>query len=305
MEIHNRNVKEEKMKKSISTIAAIVSCVLLSNANAANMPAKAEGMKSDRAGKAQSRDARSALQMFRGLSLSAEQKEDIKALFKQVRADNSVFQADRKDSIQDMQYVMQLPVWNEEAALQVIGAHIEKSKQAKLNIAKAKHAAYQLLDDSQKEKLSQRATERKSKREAKAETNKADRKNSKAAKAKQKQFKKMSKKLALSEEQIEQWKVISKAARKEQSALKADGNNYRQMERELIQADSFDEDAWLALHAQASAKMEAARLIQTKARFDRRALLSEEQLATFASMQKKMMKKMKDKRRPSGYIRQG
>ena len=92
------------MKKSISTIAAIVSCVLLSNANAANMPAKAEGMKSDRAGKAQSRDERSALQLFRGLSLSAEQKEDIKALFKQVRADNSVFQADRKDGIQDMQY---------------------------------------------------------------------------------------------------------------------------------------------------------------------------------------------------------
>ena len=164
------------MKKSISTIAAIVSLILLSNANAANMPSDTDGMKSDRAGKAQARDARSAMQMFRGLSLNSQQKEDIKALFKQVKADNSVFQADRKNSFQDMQYVMQLPAWDEEAALQVIDAHIEKSQQAKLNIAKAKHAAYQLLDNSQKEQLSQRAEEWKSKRAEKADENKADRK---------------------------------------------------------------------------------------------------------------------------------
>ncbi|MDT0595514.1 Spy/CpxP family protein refolding chaperone [Glaciecola petra] len=293
------------MKISISTIAAIVSLILLSNANAANMPADTDGMKSDRAGKAQARDARSAMHMFRGLSLNSQQKEDIKALFKQVKADNSVFQADRKNSFQDMQYVMQLPAWDEEAALQVIDAHIEKSQQAKLNIAKAKHAAYQLLDNSQKEQLSQRAEERKSKREAKADENKADRKKSKIAKAKQKQFKKMSKKLALSEEQIEQWKAINANAKTEKSALRADGKSYRTMERELIKAESFDEDAWLTLHAEASTKMKAARLIQTKAMFDRRALLSEEQIEAFERMQKKMLKKMKDKRRSSGYLRQG
>lgn len=297
-----RNVKEEKMKKSISAIAVIVSCILMSNANASTMLSSAQGMKGEKAGKAQSRDARSDMQVFRGLSLSDQQKEDIKALFKQVRADNGVFKEDRRDSFQDMQYVMQLPTWNETAAAQVISTHVENSQQAKLNIAKAKHAAYQLLDDTQKDLLTQREAKMQTKRAERANSERGDRKKSKASKQKQKQFKKMSKKLTLSAEQIEQWKAIGAAAKSEEAGLKADGKNYRKMERDLIQADSFDEDAWLALHAEATTKIQTHRLIQTKARYDRRALLTEEQLATFESMQKKMLKKMKDKRRPSGSI---
>jgi Spy/CpxP family protein refolding chaperone len=279
------------MKKSLIVIAIALNLGAINVATAlanADMPERSE--------RKQQGNKHHPMQAFRGLSLTEQQKQDIRALFKQTRQDNSLFRGEAEESREQYQYLMQLPTWDQALAEQLVSERIENSTVVKLNMAKAKHAAYALLNDEQKLLLEERQAKRQN-----GELKKKN-KHKSSKKVKAKQFARLSKHLSLNEEQIEQWKAITVNARSESKALKENSENYRALEKPLLQAESFDEDAWLELHAQASEQRQAHYLIKLKARYDRLATLTDEQIAKFQSMQKKLKNKMKEKGRRSGSI---
>lgn len=282
------------MKKSVITLAIIVNFTF-----ATNILAAVETASNLKGTFKNQKEQRSELSMFRGLSLSEQQKQDIKALFKQVKQDNSIYRADVQLSLQEMQYVMEAPQWDQGAASQLISQHAVKMTQAKLNMAKTKHAAYQLLSSEQKALLEEKQANKLAKKEARA--NKGN-KSDKAERESQKTARKLAKKLNLSPQQIQQWKTIQANAKAELAQLKDQAINYRQIERALIQASDFDEDAWLALHQQANVQQQAMRLVGLKAKYDRRAVLTDQQVAQYKKYSEKSKNKMKEKRRSSGSI---
>lgn len=267
------------MKKQLSTIIAIA-CFSL-----ATIPA-AIAMHDHKGG-------RGNMHILKELDLSSQQKQDIKTLMQQTRANNAVYAADREAFKTQMQTLMNMPTWDATLATQLIQQQISQKQQVELNRAKAKHAVYQLLTDEQQSELNAKMAE------------KADRKDNKGKQDKKRDGKKhagkrMERRLDLSDEQKEAMKSIREQTKQDLSAIKAESKGFKEAERTLIQAETFDESAWLELHAQYADNFAAQDLIKLKAKYQEFALLTDEQKEKMEKMREKMQRKMKDKRPDSG-----
>jgi protein CpxP len=130
---------------------------------------------------------------------------------------------------------------------------------------------------------------------------KKDKKSKRKGKDKRQKMKlaRLTKVLSLTAEQVEQFKTIEANAKQQMMALKAQSKTMRDSTKTIIQSASFDENAWLENENNALDTKVTARLIKTKAHYDRISLLNDEQKQRFS----KIMKKMKEKRSKSGFMR--
>lgn len=226
------------------------------------------------------------LRILKQLDLSVQQKQDIKTLIQQSRADNKVVRSDTDSFKAQMDTLMNMPIWDETMAKQLISEQITQSQQIRLNRAKTKHQIFTLLTAEQQNALQEKMTN----------------KDKKSRKGKKKMEKRMAKKLDLSDAQKEQLSIIKDETKSQLSDLKAAGETFKQAERALIQSEVFDEEAWLALDESSIENMLAHRLIKTKAKYQQEALLTAEQKAIAKKMREKGRQKLKEKADKTGSI---
>lgn len=239
------------------------------------------------------------------LNLSDEQKQDMQAIFKATRENNSVYAGEKKEIMTQMNDLMRMPSWDQTSAEAIIRSQLQQSESISLNRAKARHQVYNLLSDEQKAKLAEKTgdkTENAQRKSAKiGDAKKRDKsKGERKGKGKGRKIKlaRLTKALSLSDTQIGQFKAIDSDAKQQMLGIKEQSEAHREMMKAIVHASSFDEGAWLAAHSNTLDHKVAVKLIKTKVHYDRANLLNDEQKLKFA----KIMKKMKDKLTKTGFI---
>ncbi|MFC3122338.1 Spy/CpxP family protein refolding chaperone [Agaribacter flavus] len=239
------------MKKLLLT--AMLSSALFTSLGASAMP------QSDKA----------KFPLFRQLDLSLEQKQAIREIMQTVREDNSIYSAEKSEIKTQLESLFALDSWDEALAKDIVSAQSDARLQPSLNLAKAKHQAFQLLDEAQRAKLTSKAENTKSKKYAKAKK------------------RKLAKKLKLSTEQIGAYKGIMTTQKNSLLAFKDEVAAHKSAELALLMASEFDEEAWLSLQNDFTATSNSIQLIKLQSRFAFRQLLDEEQLAKLDSLKSK------------------
>ena len=232
------------------------------------------------------------------LELSDEQKQKMKAIFKATRENNGVYKGEKKEIQSQMQDLMSMPAWDQATAEAIIRSQIQQSAAISLNRAKAGNQVYNLLSDEQKATLAEREDKKSLQKSLRKSDQKTDRKTKRKDKGREMKLVRLTKALNLNPEQLEQFMSIEADAKQQMMDLKAKSKANRESTKAIIQSSSFDESAWLVNENNAIDTKVAAKLIKTKAHYDRILLLNDEQKQKFS----KIMKKMKEKRAESGSI---
>jgi len=106
-----------------------------------------------------------------------------------------------------------------------------------------------------------------------------------------KRFKRMAHQLALTSEQRQQMKDILKNAKADREKYQPMMQAFHQAMQTLLTADTFDEQAILALKDNYKSTFEQLALIKAKSRFDMFAMLTDEQKDKWLAMQQKRHEK--------------
>jgi Spy/CpxP family protein refolding chaperone len=210
----------------------------------------------------------SPMRAFSQVDLSEQQKQEMRSIFTVTRENNSVFAGERNAIKQQMKDLMNMPSWDEASARSIITNQIEQGKSIALSLAKARNQAYKVLTEDQKLAFSIN----------KPSKSKKDRKSYRH---------RIAKKLQLSDKQVSQIQAIDQATKLQMQVIADPIKLYRSQMRAITKAPSFDEDAWLALHNNALNSMVARKLLKTKAKYDKAAVLSPKQNAKLKNMMKK------------------
>ncbi len=234
-------------------------------------------------------DMKRDIKHLKQLDLSQQQEQQIRAIVKQTREDNSVFKGEKQEIRLQMRDLMEMPAWDAAQAESIFNTQFELGQTAALNRAKAKNQIYNLLTQEQQDELSQKAAANADRRDNASNENKPRKKR----RGGDLSLQKLKKALSLSDEQFDAIKAIRQEAKTEMQAYRDAMKSQKAALRSITQSDSFDEDAFLAQLASANDLKLAVRMIQSKARYDSLSLLNDEQKIKM----KKIMKKMKEKRR--------
>ncbi len=105
-------------------------------------------------------------------------------------------------------------------------------------------------------------------------------------------FKQMMKKLGLTESQKKEISSIKQAAKSENEELSSQLKAFRSKEKELIRADHFDEEAYIALINEYQSTRSQLMLNRAKNKHSIRLLLSEEQKIKLDSFKEKRMNRL-------------
>lgn len=221
-----------------------------------------------------------AKHLFKDLDLSQQQKQDIKTILQQTRSENQVYTGNKDTFKAQMTTLLNMPTWDATLATQILSSQEPDRALMDLNRAKSKHQVFQLLTSEQQAIVLAKFEDR----EERADKNKSKRK---------KMAKRISRKLDLSDEQKSQLKAIKTASKEKMEALKPQMQAFKNAERAIIHASTFDEDAWLSLHQEYAPTMLQIALIKAEEKYNKGAVLSDEQKA----LAEKIRNKMKDKRR--------
>ena len=266
------------MKNQILTLTALASIVCF---NVASIPtATAQEGRHD-----------NPMRVFSQLELSDQQKQEIRAIFKTTRQDNSVFAAEKNDMKQDMESLMNMPVWDETLATSLINKQLEQGKSVALNRAKARNQAYNLLTDEQKATLAAQQIDKANMDES-DNSGKKDKKKHK--KGKKMSMERLAKVLSLSPEQVAQISAIDTTTKAQMDILKDTNKAQRMQMRALTNTATFDEAAWLTLYEDSLDDMLNHRLIRAKAKYEKAAVLS---VVQQTKLDKIMQKRKNDERK--------
>jgi protein CpxP len=226
--------------------------------------------------------------MMAELSLTPEQKSDLRQIKKEARQDSSIYRAERTQFKDEMRTLMQMETWDEAAVSALIEERMDSGLPLKLIQAKAKNQSYNVMTTEQKEMLAEKRAEKMAKRAAKQANSNSERSD--------KRLDKMAKRLDLSEQQKLAIGEIFAANKALRDTDKAEMQGKKEALSAIIQAPTFDEDAWLAFHAEnKEAKLQKA-LLRAKSHFDILSLLNAEQKEEFTKMMKKEKHKKGEKR---------
>ena len=108
---------------------------------------------------------------------------------------------------------------------------------------------------------------------------------------------KLTKKLNLTEDQQAQIKILQAENQAQHLALKPAMQAFREQVKALESAESFDEQAFIALQASNQDVFAAKALLKIKHKFAMKNVLTEEQLVTFESMKHKKSRKSRKSRK--------
>jgi len=107
----------------------------------------------------------------------------------------------------------------------------------------------------------------------------------------EKKFAKLTRKLGLSESQQSDVKALKKEEKAQMEALKPAMKAFKEQVKALMSAESFDEQAFIALHANNQDVFAQMALIKAKSKFAMKSVLTAEQLEQLQSMMHKRSKR--------------
>ncbi len=207
------------------------------------------------------------ISMFKQLDLSRSQKQEVRAIMQQLREDNSLYAADKSEIKLQIDSLFALDTWDSALANDIIDMQILSSTQTALNIAIAKHQAFQVLTDEQKTVLSEK-------------TPSTDKQKSAL-----KKIAKLSRRLNLSETQDAELESLMEKQIADISAFESEINAHKLAKKALIQADEFDQEAWNALQMNYASTQASIRLIKLETRFNFKKVLNEVQLEKLSKIE--------------------
>jgi len=225
------------------------------------------------------------------LDLSAEQKRSLKAIMQNSREELALYSEDRQNVKQELLALMALPQWDVETVSAAIQQSIDSEKQSKLIAARTKHLAYQVLSQEQKAELD--VYRDKKNRQSESKNGQKPLKNDKKRKL---NMQKMFAKLDLSEQQKAELATLRAAAKSHMENHKAQHITSRNAENTIIQATTFDQDAWLSLYESNRDIMLEVGLQRAKNKYDSLALLNAEQRLKLAKLMQRSQQKYVKKR---------
>lgn len=267
------------MKKSIMTLATVFcfsTCLTLSTVASAD--GNMRGHK-----KGQGMSFGKVLKEL-DVALSDEQKLEIKAIAQQTRENNSVYGVEKQEIKLQMRELMNMPAWDAQFAREIISSQMENAQPLVLNKAQAKHAMYQVLSDEQKQALAANAEQ------------KGKRKGKNGGKGKKRQAKmeaRLVKALGLSDQQQASWEQNKASGKVLKESFRSVMQDHREQVKQVIQADNFDADTFLALQDGFSETLLEHRVQMAQIKYASLAVLTDDQ----KQKMKKIKNKMKEKRR--------
>ena len=219
--------------------------------------------------------------IFYNLDLSDTQKQDISQIMRDTKENNRVYKGEMEALKQELDLLLALPEWDAQRAELIVRARINSSQQLQLNMAEAKHSAFQILNEDQQQEFISRTSSRW---------------EGEKTKRSEKRLLRMQKRLGLSEEQIAEAEAIIEQQRDSLEAYKSEAKAHRASERALITTEDFDAEAYTELNEAIAESRVAAGLIKLKARYDLAQLLTDEQRAKAEADREKMKERLRNKR---------
>ncbi len=231
------------------------------------------------------RDGRGSpfMKTLKQLELNEQQKADVKLIIKQARSDQALFQQERRDARKSMQAVIRAEEWDAAVAQQILDENADLHQQARLQQALTRHNIWLLLDDSQKQTLSDldgRGNERKARMQERRES----------------MWQRVTEKLALSDQQQSDIATIRQQRMEASDAFRTLAKAHREAERDLIRSATFDQVAWQSLYQQHQDAAQSQALAMAYSKHQVMQVLTEEQRELFANAEKKAQKRFKQRR---------
>lgn len=216
--------------------------------------------------------------LMASLSLTQQQKEDIKQIRKESKQDLSVYRSEQQQLRENMRSIMQDSSWDEVAVTNAIDQQMKLNLQSKLIEAKSKNRVFNQLSAEQQAQF------------IAAREGKRDRKNGKKHKNPGKKMQRIVKALDLNPEQQAKLTEMMVTNKAEKQVNRAQAYIVKAQLTQIIQAKEFDEDAWLAIHASNRQQKLDMAVNKAKARFEMLSVLSPEQREKFENIMKKAEK---------------
>jgi Spy/CpxP family protein refolding chaperone len=229
--------------------------------------------------------------LMASLSLTQQQKEDIKQIRKESKQDLSVYRSEQKQLRENMRSIMQANSWDEVAVTNAIDQQMQLNLQSKLIEAKSKNRVFNQLNPEQQAQF------------IAAREDKRDRKDDKKHKNSGKKMQRIVKVLELDTEQQAKLTEMMVANKTEKQVNRAQAKIVKAQLTQIIQAKEFDEDAWLAIHADNRQQKLDMGVNKAKARFEMLSVLSAEQREKFEKIMKKAGKRERHQQRSKKHER--
>ncbi|MFQ3205961.1 MAG: protein CpxP [Glaciecola sp.] len=205
-------------------------------------------------------------ELMANLSLTQHQKEYIQQIHLQTKQDLRIYHAEQRQFRDSMQTLMQADIWDEVAVTNAIEQQMELTLQSRLIRAKSKHKVFnQLTEEQQAQFITSRHA-----RQSKKGNQRPERKMQRLVKA-----------LDLSSDQQAQLLVMTTSDKAQRTANKEQVKNVKVELANIVHAKQFDDNAWLAVHAQNKEQKLHMAVNKAKSRFDMLNILNAEQRDKF------------------------
>jgi Spy/CpxP family protein refolding chaperone len=215
-------------------------------------------------------------------SLTQQQKEDIKQIYKQTRQDLGIYRTEENQFRISMRAIMQSDSWDQVAVTNAIEQQMQITLQLQLIRAKSKNQVFNQLS---------------AKQQAQFMANRDHKKGKKRNANPERKMQRLVKALDLNSDQQTQLTVMMTNDKAQRVINKEQVKNVRAQLTGIIQAEEFDDSAWLAVHAQNKQKKLDMAVSKIQSRFDLLSLLNAEQGDKFEKMMKKPKKGKGSKKR--------
>lgn len=210
--------------------------------------------------------------ILKELDLSDEQKQEVRELMQQGRANMSVYKSDLVSLMQELKGYIQSSEWNEDNALSAIQQRQDLKNQAGYQKALAKQQLWQILDETQQAEFETLMEE-----------------GVLGGKGKHKDA---FKRIGLSDEQKAQIEAIRTSAQTSSEEIKASVQAFKIAEQNLIKTGELSEANWQALADQYQTSFEQLALTKAYARHQMWNVLDDEQQQTVEERMSKMRERM-------------
>lgn len=198
-------------------------------------------------------------EIIRELDIDSEQKQDIKQLARQFRADVRVFRSDLREFKRSLHDLAEAEVIDEEAINQLIADNQAIRQEVGLLRARLKHDVWNLFTEEQQAEASAILNDREP-REINEE-----------------RLLDRLEELEFSDEQLSQAQAILDQAQEDLAPVIENIESFKEAERELITSDTFSDEAWLALFEANSENFQQAQFIRITVVAQIKNLATEEQ----------------------------
>jgi len=200
--------------------------------------------------------------MLQQLELSEQQRQDIRQTISQSRADRAVYREDLRALREEIKGYTHTDSWNEVAVRELLSQQEHLLATIKLQKAQKKHAVWNLLSAEQQQQWQTLKEQRKAKYAQRKDNNRRINKLSQ---------------LDLTPEQEASIEQLKADKQNQKQSFEADYQAFRQAQLVLIQAETFDEQAWQVLWQQNQPLLMNMAVARALHRFNVWNVLTEEQ----------------------------